>query len=69
MDLSGIPVLSIVTFLPLAGAVLNDIGPDINPRGLAAIAAYMSTPLTFDDWQQAVSHLQRTRFIFNACKC
>jgi len=62
-SLGGLLTAGLAVALPcvLAGAVINDVGPDIDPRGLAAIAAYISTPLAFDDWDQAVAHMRETR--------
>jgi len=62
-SLGGLLTAGLAVALPcmLAAAVINDVGPDIETSGLAAIAAYMSTPLTFDDWDQAVAHMRETR--------
>ena len=62
-SLGGLLTAGMAAAMPtvLAGAIINDVGPDLDPRGLAAIAAFMSNPLTFDDWGAAVSHLRNTR--------
>ena len=43
----------------VAGIVLNDIGPVIEPLGLARIKTYVGRTPTPDDWTDAVSVLQR----------
>jgi len=43
----------------LAGVVLNDIGPAIEPRGLARIKTYIGRTPAPDDWDDAVRILRR----------
>ena len=43
---------------PLAGAVLNDIGPDLEPAGLARILAYVGQGGSFETWMHAARHLR-----------
>lgn len=43
----------------LAGVVLNDIGPAIEPRGLARIKTYVGRTPAPDDWDDAVRILRR----------
>lgn len=43
----------------VAGIVLNDIGPKIEPLGLARIKAYVGRTPSPDDWDDAVSILKR----------
>jgi pimeloyl-ACP methyl ester carboxylesterase len=43
----------------LAGVVLNDIGPVIEPQGLARIKTYVGRTPAPDDWQDAVGILRR----------
>jgi len=40
----------------VAVAVLNDIGPEISPIGLARIAAYTGSSTTVDTWDQAADY-------------
>jgi pimeloyl-ACP methyl ester carboxylesterase len=42
----------------LAGAVLNDIGPHLEPAGLLRIAKLVSQPGCFDSWAGAISSLR-----------
>lgn len=41
----------------IAGAVLNDIGPEIDPAGLARIRGYVGMPARFADWDAAARAL------------
>ncbi len=41
----------------IAGAVLNDIGPDIEPEGLARIREYVGQGRTFPTWMHAARGL------------
>ena len=43
----------------LAGVVLNDIGPVIEPVGLARIKTYVGRTPSPDDWDDAVHIMQR----------
>ncbi|MBS1239479.1 MAG: alpha/beta hydrolase [Proteobacteria bacterium] len=42
----------------IAGAVLNDVGPDIDPEGLARIRDYVGQGRTFPTWMHAARSLQ-----------
>ena len=39
----------------IAGALLNDIGPVIDPTGIARIGTYVGGTASFDDWDEAVT--------------
>jgi pimeloyl-ACP methyl ester carboxylesterase len=41
----------------IAGALLNDIGPEIDPRGLERIATYVGKPITFETFACAVDRV------------
>ena len=41
----------------IAGALLNDIGPEIDPRGLERIATYVGKPVTFESFAAAVDRV------------
>lgn len=49
----------------IAGAMLNDIGPEIDQAGLDRIGGYVGRELTFESWDQAVAVLtERNREMF-----
>lgn len=41
----------------IAGALLNDIGPRVEPVGIARIGSYVGKDLSFDSWEQAARAL------------
>ena len=41
----------------IAGSILNDIGPDIDPEGLRRIGSYVGTSARFGDWDEAAAHV------------
>lgn len=41
----------------IAGALLNDIGPEIDPRGLERIATYVGKPVAFESFAMAVDRV------------
>lgn len=51
--------LSVATPSAVAGAVLNDIGPELNPDGVSRILDYVGRDTPQKDWDGAVSHLKQ----------
>ncbi|RYG17244.1 MAG: alpha/beta fold hydrolase, partial [Caulobacteraceae bacterium] len=43
----------------IAGAVLNDVGPEVSPVGLARIAAYSGQPVDTPTWVEAAEYARR----------
>jgi pimeloyl-ACP methyl ester carboxylesterase len=43
---------------PLAGVVLNDVGPALEPAGLARIREYVGQGGSFETWMHAARHLR-----------
>ena len=60
--LGGILAAAMAVAMPcaVAGAVLNDIGPDIEPRGMARLIAYLRDDRPQPDWVAAARHLRET---------
>ena len=49
----------------IAGAMLNDIGPVIDPAGIDRIGGYVGREVTFESWEQAIAILtERNREVF-----
>ena len=49
----------------IAGAMLNDIGPEIDQAGIDRIGGYVGREVEFEDWDQAVAVLtERNREVF-----
>ena len=42
----------------IAGALLNDIGPEINPAGLDRIGTYVGKDVMFESWDDATARLR-----------
>ena len=58
-SLGGIVTMLVGAAAPrlIAAAVLNDVGPEIDPAGLARIATYVGRPARFGSWQEAARAL------------
>jgi pimeloyl-ACP methyl ester carboxylesterase len=58
-SLGGIVAMALGAARPtsLAGALLNDVGPDISLDGLAIIRRYMEADKNFSDWKSVAQHL------------
>ncbi|MBN8841311.1 MAG: alpha/beta hydrolase, partial [Sphingomonadales bacterium] len=54
-SLGGIVTMLLAGMLPgrIAGALLNDVGPEIEPAGLARIRGYVGKPSVFPTWMHA----------------
>jgi pimeloyl-ACP methyl ester carboxylesterase len=44
----------------IAGAIINDVGPEVAPEGLARIAAYTGQPAEIASWADARDYARRT---------
>lgn len=61
-SLGGILAMGLAVLKPtaIAGAILNDIGPDVRQDGLGRLIEYISVDRPQPDWAAAVSFLRRT---------
>jgi pimeloyl-ACP methyl ester carboxylesterase len=41
----------------IAGAILNDVGPELDQRGIDRIRAYVGKPMRFRDWNKAADYI------------
>lgn len=60
-SMGGIVTLELMMHRPalIAAAVLNDVGPEVSPVGLARIAAYAGQPVVIDSWADARDYVRR----------
>lgn len=67
-SMGGLITMGMAVAMPsvLAGAIINDIGPDIEGNGLDAIIGYLEDPPRFDDWETAETHLRDVMSGFGA---
>ena len=58
-SLGGLTTMIVAAFAPqrIAGAVLNDVGPELSPEGIERISGYVGKPLLFQDWDEAADTL------------
>ena len=58
-SLGGLMTMLLATTRPqvLAGAIINDIGPEIDPAGLSRIASYVGTAPSYASWDEAAEAL------------
>ncbi len=61
-SLGGIVTMLLAGLVPgrLAGALLNDVGPEIEPAGLARIRGYVGKPSTWPTWMHAARGVQES---------
>ncbi len=56
-------VLAMSASRRISAAILNDVGPEIAPEGLARISAYAGKPATVETWDQAEAYVRGTNGI------
>jgi pimeloyl-ACP methyl ester carboxylesterase len=58
-SLGGLVAMLLAAIGPqrIAGALINDVGPEIEPVGLERIRAYVGRPLTWRGWSEAAAAL------------
>jgi Predicted hydrolases or acyltransferases (alpha/beta hydrolase superfamily) len=54
-SLGGLVTMTVAKLAPtrIAGAILNDIGPDVDPAGVGRILTYVGKDRRFRDWDEA----------------
>jgi pimeloyl-ACP methyl ester carboxylesterase len=54
-SLGGLVTMIVAGFAPqrIAGALLNDVGPELDKAGLDRIKGYVGNPIVFRDWDEA----------------
>ena len=59
-SMGGIITLLMAAMHPrrVAGAILNDVGPEVAPEGLARIAAYVGKPVEIHGWDEATAYVR-----------
>jgi len=58
-SLGGLVTMIVAGFAPqrIAGAVLNDVGPELDKAGIERISGYVGKRLLFRDWDEAAARL------------
>jgi pimeloyl-ACP methyl ester carboxylesterase len=59
-SLGGLVTMAVATMAPqrIAGAMLNDVGPELSDVGLDRIKTYVGKQVRFHDWDDAAAQLQ-----------
>ena len=60
-SMGGLITMAIAGMKPriVTAAILNDIGPEVSPEGLARIAAYSGQPVETPSWEAAAEYAKR----------
>ena len=60
-SMGGLITMALTAIKPrmVAAAILNDIGPQVSPEGLARIAAYSGQPVETPTWADAAAYARR----------
>ena len=61
-SMGGLITMALTAMAPdrVAAAILNDIGPEVAPEGLARIAAYTGQKVEIRNWDDAADYARRT---------
>ncbi len=59
-SMGGLITMALTALRPkaIAAAILNDIGPQVSPEGLARIAAYSGKPVEIGSWADAAAYVK-----------
>jgi pimeloyl-ACP methyl ester carboxylesterase len=60
-SMGGLITMALTALKPkaIAAAILNDVGPELAPEGLARIAAYAGQPVVIETWDDAAAYAKR----------
>ena len=60
-SMGGLITMALTAIRPkaIAAAILNDVGPELAPEGLARIAAYAGQPIVIETWADAAAYARR----------
>lgn len=61
-SMGGIITITLMAMKPkaVAAAVLNDVGPEVAPEGIARIMSYVGQNIEVRDWDEAAAYVRRT---------
>ena len=60
-SMGGLITMALTAIKPkaIAAAMINDVGPELAPEGLARIAAYAGQPIVIETWADAAAYARR----------
>jgi pimeloyl-ACP methyl ester carboxylesterase len=61
-SMGGLITMALSSFAParVAAGLLNDVGPELDPAGIARIASYVGKPATIATWEDAAAYARAT---------
>ena len=61
-SMGGIITMTLMALRPkaIAAAILNDVGPEVAPEGIARILSYAGKPVEIRSWQDAADYVRKT---------
>jgi pimeloyl-ACP methyl ester carboxylesterase len=64
-SMGGIITMTLAAIRPraVAAAILNDVGPEIAPEGIARILSYAGQPVEIRNWDDAAAYVQMTNAV------
>ena len=64
-SMGGIITMTMMALRPsaVAAAILNDVGPEVDPAGIARILSYAGKPVEIRTWADAASYVRQTNAI------
>ena len=64
-SMGGLITMTLMAMRPgrVAAAILNDVGPEIAPEGIARILGYAGKKVDINDWKDAANYVRRTQSV------